>query len=434
MPLLSIIIPVYNVENYLEECLNSILNQNFTDYEIILVDDASTDKSGYICDEYALKYENIKVIHLKCNSLLGAARNIGLKNAIGEYVHFCDADDLYIENSLNYIAENLNYNNSDVVVGHFICKPEKGAFICNDIEFGLDDSENISSDILINYHLISDNIMGIACRFIVKREFLLLNKIFFLEGYYAEDEEWVPTILCTTKNFYEIKKAFYCYRPRKIGSITSKKTYLHSKSQLIVALNLLKLLDDKNYDGIRKDFIYSRVNNLLGIFSTRCDTFTKDQIKELSEIINKNLNIIKYLDDINDRRFLYECINEMGVNKGMIYYCSNIVIKTLGIVKNKKNKDIYIFPTGYNGEGTARILKNADYKVKGFLDNSDTKNGCIIDDIEVNKPVIIKNLSNEQINNIFIIISTQKKQVVEILKNQLRELNIKDEQMAVRIY
>ena len=90
---ISIIIPVYNVKKYLRECLDSILAQSYKDFEIILVDDGSTDSSGNICDEYSMKYENIKVLH-KNNNGLSSARNAGLDIAQGEYILFIDSDDV----------------------------------------------------------------------------------------------------------------------------------------------------------------------------------------------------------------------------------------------------------------------------------------------------------------------------------------------------
>ena len=102
--LISVIVPVYNVEKYLKQCVDSILNQTYKELEIILVDDGSTDNSGKICDEYESKYENIIVIHKK-NAGLGMARNTGMENMHGKYVTFIDSDD-YIDNTL---IENL-YN------------------------------------------------------------------------------------------------------------------------------------------------------------------------------------------------------------------------------------------------------------------------------------------------------------------------------------
>lgn len=92
MPILSIIIPVYNVEKYLRRCLDSVMSQSFRDYELLLVDDGSSDSSGAICDEYAVRDERIRVFH-KTNGGVSSARNVGLEHAKGEWIYFVDADD-----------------------------------------------------------------------------------------------------------------------------------------------------------------------------------------------------------------------------------------------------------------------------------------------------------------------------------------------------
>ena len=92
IPCISVIVPVYNVENYLPRCVDSILSQSFTDFELILVDDGSPDNSGKICDEYAEKDNRVRVFH-KPNGGVSSARNLGLDNALGEFVTFIDSDD-----------------------------------------------------------------------------------------------------------------------------------------------------------------------------------------------------------------------------------------------------------------------------------------------------------------------------------------------------
>ena len=112
----SIIIPVYNVEKYLNECVDSVLNQKNVDYEIILVDDGSTDNSGQICDEYVKNHSNISVIH-KQNGGASDARNIGIEEAEGDYILFIDSDDKIEKNSLSKINEVIiNQKFPDIVM------------------------------------------------------------------------------------------------------------------------------------------------------------------------------------------------------------------------------------------------------------------------------------------------------------------------------
>ncbi|SMP65531.1 Glycosyl transferase family 2 [Sphaerochaeta associata] len=112
----SLLIPVYNVENYLRDCLDSVISQVFDDFEVICVDDGSTDSSGKICDEYKAQYpERISVIH-KVNEGLVSARRIGLKNAIGEYVCFLDSDDFIVPYFFEVLFQEIQSCNPDIVI------------------------------------------------------------------------------------------------------------------------------------------------------------------------------------------------------------------------------------------------------------------------------------------------------------------------------
>lgn len=118
--LVSIIVTVYNIENYLPYCLNSISNQSYKELEIILVDDGSTDLSGNICDEYALKENRCYVIHQK-NQGASMARNTGIKRAKGEYIYFMDGDDYMHQDAIRIMYELINYNGKEYdisIVGH----------------------------------------------------------------------------------------------------------------------------------------------------------------------------------------------------------------------------------------------------------------------------------------------------------------------------
>ena len=113
MPKISVVVPVYNVEKYLSVCINSVLSQTFTDFELILVDDGSTDKGGDICDEYEKKDNRIRVIHQK-NQGVSAARNAGIDLSIGEYLIFIDSDDTIDKNCLSILYKNLIIENADI--------------------------------------------------------------------------------------------------------------------------------------------------------------------------------------------------------------------------------------------------------------------------------------------------------------------------------
>ena len=113
-PFLSVIIPIYKVEDYLERCVKSVLNQDFKDIEVILVDDGSPDRCPQICDEFAKTDERIKVLH-KPNGGLSDARNVGMDVATGEYLMFADSDDFLFQNACEVLVNKIEKENADYV-------------------------------------------------------------------------------------------------------------------------------------------------------------------------------------------------------------------------------------------------------------------------------------------------------------------------------
>lgn len=115
MPEISVIVPVYNCEKYIEKCINSILNQTFKDLELILIDDGSSDKSGEICEEFKKKDSRVKVIHEK-NSGVSIARNVGINIAKGKFIGFVDSDDYLSSDMYEFLYENLKNSGADISV------------------------------------------------------------------------------------------------------------------------------------------------------------------------------------------------------------------------------------------------------------------------------------------------------------------------------
>ena len=132
-PKISIIVPVYNVEQYLPRCIDSILNQSFADFELLLIDDGSKDKSGAICDEYAAKDSRVRVYH-KENGGVSSARNIGLENARGEWLSFIDGDDEITEGYFNIRQE---HEGVDVIIKPYSVVNADGRVTCHNNELSI---------------------------------------------------------------------------------------------------------------------------------------------------------------------------------------------------------------------------------------------------------------------------------------------------------
>lgn len=212
----SIIIPCYKVEKYLSECVDSVLNQSFTDFEIILVDDGSPDRVPKICDEYAKKDNRIRVIHQK-NGGLSRARNAGISVATGEYLICIDSDD-YIAKSdvLARIAEKTKLGTDVVLYGYqklFESKNSLG-------ERAVPILDGVCSTSKMLFSVLGNNsYCGTAWTKAVKLSILHEHKIEFRPGMISEDIDWYLHLMCYAKTFDSINDVAIIYRQRP-GSIS----------------------------------------------------------------------------------------------------------------------------------------------------------------------------------------------------------------------
>ena len=215
-PFFSIIIPVYNVEQYLETCVNSIICQQFSNYEILLVDDGSPDNSPQICDELGKKYNNIKVIHKK-NGGQSDARNTGLDHATGEYIIFIDSDD-YWNNSegLQKIYEKLCGNDFDILIFGLRKYYQKDNTYSNEIV------PYISNSTYVMKGLMEKNFFA-ACSWdkVVRRKMIDKNNIRFKVNQICEDIEWCTKLLLCKPRVTVLSECIYVYRQQNSLSITS---------------------------------------------------------------------------------------------------------------------------------------------------------------------------------------------------------------------
>lgn len=231
-PKISVIIPVYNVEKYLIECVNSVLVQSFQDYEMILVDDGSTDNSGRICDEYAEKYSQIKVIHKK-NGGLSDARNFGIKEAKGDYLIFLDSDDLWKGSNrlldISYIIE--TQNQPDIIFYG------RTPFFNDQTSMTLDtfpafSKSKVTNDFQKDFeYLLRSCIYRVAAwDKVIKRDIIINHQLFFPKGKLHEDVAWCYDIIPYINNYSIYPECFYFYRRGREDSISYKlgeKSVMH---------------------------------------------------------------------------------------------------------------------------------------------------------------------------------------------------------------
>lgn len=212
----SIIIPIYKVEKYLHECVDSVLSQSFTDYEIILVDDGSPDDCPRICDEYAQKDKRIKVVH-QANAGLACARNSGIKEAVGDYIVCIDSDDYLKDNTILQKIADKAVGDVDVVL-HGYQKFFESTNSLGDSYIPILKGKCSTAEMLQEV-LGNNSYCGTAWTKAVRLSILHDNHIEFRPGMISEDIDWYLHLLCHAKTFDSINEVAIIYRQRP-GSIS----------------------------------------------------------------------------------------------------------------------------------------------------------------------------------------------------------------------
>lgn len=222
----SIIVPVFNVEKYLKECVESILEQTFPFFELILVDDGSNDNSGKMCDSYREKDNRITVVH-KENGGLSSARNAGLEIAEGEYIIFVDSDDFWDDvDALKQINEHLSFCKTDVIlfpIKRYYDELDRITLTIN-MTVDIDKTKTYRKQEVKRYLVENNLYRASACNKIIKKQLIDEYCLRFREGYLSEDVDWCGDILQYANTFDYFDKPFYCYRQQRTNSITSQKT------------------------------------------------------------------------------------------------------------------------------------------------------------------------------------------------------------------
>ena len=213
MPFFSVIVPVYQAKAYLEKCIESILHQSFSDFELILVDDGSNDGSENICDTYAEQEKRIRVIHQK-NQGVSCARNAGLDASVGKYITFADADDWMDTTLFQRCFDALNENPADVLY-HAVKKDIWNKEETKSISKGLPSiSGMVSREQMKAYMMKTENDMNCTVFSYVIRESLLEDIRFDIQMPYAEDAVFVMQVLTRAQDYYFLQNCDYHYNAR----------------------------------------------------------------------------------------------------------------------------------------------------------------------------------------------------------------------------
>ena len=252
MPHVSIVIPVYNTSRFLEECIRSVVHQDFSDWHAILVDDGSTDGSGTICDQFAANDPRIEVLH-QPNQGLSVARNNGLARAQGEFVLFLDSDDFWLrQDTLTTLLDAMDRHPECDFIGfnwvYYFSNEKQRRWR----DFGDYVPEVVSGEEALWSILRSGDTPMSACIKIIRRDFLFESELSFIPGITSEDIPWFMRLLCHTKGCLFLHDYLYGYRQEVDGSITKEYSPRRFHDLVFIIEDGLQLADSQPSPGMRE--------------------------------------------------------------------------------------------------------------------------------------------------------------------------------------
>lgn len=319
---ISVVVPVYNVEPYLKECLESIINQTYRDLEIILIDDGSTDKSGDICEEYAKKDDRIIVIH-QSNQGSASAKNAGLRKSSGEYLAFVDSDDFLQEDAYEFMVKQLEEYCADIIQGCFRKVYQK---------FYRDVNKIIEMQILDTFEFLElftkDWTCGLLWDKLYKRD--IFKDIYFKEGHKIDDEFFTYKGVMNSKKVLRVPHYIYNYRQRISSVMFSKDSQLKIISDSLEYLSIRREEVTKSFPQLKKVYDEHYLNML--IILSKNEYINAEHIKEIKQHIKKYFN-----ENDKIKISLALCIEL----KKLQYYPTKCLLRNIKIDKSYVEKDLY---------------------------------------------------------------------------------------------
>lgn len=308
MGLVSIVVPIYKVEKYLKECLDSILNQTYRDLQIILIDDGSPDGCGAICDEYALRDDRIIVIHSQ-NSGLSAARNKGLALCEGEYVLFLDSDDYLELNAVEVLCQTAEKDKLDILLYDAISFDETVADV-PETEIKKYIRKHDYSSLQTGAEMFSEMVRNDEYRspvqyYFYNREFIEKNDLTFHEGVLHEDEEFNFFALLYAQRVKHIPDVLYHHRFRADSIMGAKSTYKNTSSCYEIIKAMMANADSFLSNPQTEKALKAALARMLRVFYYRVEVSVDAHTDSTQDLINglkRSLKEVHYYQDDEIRK------------------------------------------------------------------------------------------------------------------------------------
>lgn len=386
----SVVLPVYNVEKYLRECVDSILSQTLKDIEIIFVDDGSTDNSYNILMEY--NDPRIKVFH-QINSGPGPARNLGLEKASGEFVNFIDPDDCYASNDVLEVLYNTAIiENVSVVGGNLINVDFGGEILSYDNKF---------NDFIVDFFEFQD--FTFHQKYLIRRSLLIDNKIKYPSYRRFEDPPFLARVLYQARYFYGISK--YVYKYRYCDSLIQRFDFPKAYDHMRGIIDLLKFGNDHNLKKIQDSviigfagkYLYYMYKNLL---SSNC-TEGLMILEEFNKLIDhKSYNVdysIEGIKKIHSDSIEYsKILSKMAGGNDIVIYGAGVIGNRLKRYFDSIGKEILGFAVSkLSGKQEENV-----HELKYYKENYPNAM-YIISVTDDKQPAMVQNLKENEIDNYY---------------------------------
>lgn len=312
VPFLSVVVPAYNVENYIRECVDSILRQSFADFEVILVDDGATDTTGQICEEYAGRDERVRVIHKK-NGGLVSARKAGVRVARGIYTAYVDGDDWIAPDMFRELCECAQREKTDIVIADFFCAfSDRKVPLTQNMAAGRYSREEMQQAVyphmLCNGEYFSFGFQPCVWGKLFKRELLLKNQLAVDERIKLGEDAacFYPCLLDADSIFY-LKEHYLCYYRMRETSISHSMIKSYYTEEILLLLGQLK---DKFEEY--KELQIELMGQLYMYGCYMLDNMFSPNITFKNLFLNKNM------------AKQFHLIQNSNVGREIIAYCKNI--------------------------------------------------------------------------------------------------------------
>jgi len=393
----SIILPVYNVEEYLAECLQSVICQTYENIEIICIDDGSSDGSLEILEEYQKRDERILVFSYPTNQGVSYARNLGLEKAIGKYVYFLDSDDYLLKNAISELVVLADKYDTDCIYFNSKLQLETEGIGSPKLEFNLNQINEIvmTGEELFVVLMDNQSFTGSVCRQFWKRSFLMDNHLYFPNGYLAEDALFSFKTMLLGKKMMMVNKAYHVYR-RHGGTMSTNVSAKKAISLFSIYCQMMEIWIRGSYDIEVSKAIELRC---LQIF------------KMARQLYLRNKKLITADDFQNEvEKHLFSLLLEQKQNKG-------IIITQSILEKLKKYEHVIVYGAGGYAVEVIDALEHYGISIACIAVTTVHKNTASINNIPI---CGIESITEMSLNSIVVlgILKKNRNDVISTLREK----------------